>query len=118
MVPNVFSRRDEAIDLFYLTTDVYPSFPNTKELRRFAYEIFSTFLIPTAPLQVPDISQPLIQQVDKVLRSTAPNSTSQEIASGKSSKGRSFDGTEDFGKNFVSNTGETDALMYWGFGKL
>ncbi|KAI1707836.1 regulator of G protein signaling-like domain-containing protein [Ditylenchus destructor] len=65
--------------LFYLTTDVYQSFPNTKELRRFAYEIFSTFLIPTAPLQVPDISQPLIQQIDKVLRSAAQNSTSQEI---------------------------------------
>ncbi|KAI1709648.1 regulator of G protein signaling-like domain-containing protein [Ditylenchus destructor] len=61
---------------------LYQSFPNTKELRRFAYEIFSTFLIPTAPLHVPDISQPLIQQIDKVLRSTAKNSTSQEIASG------------------------------------
>uniref|UniRef100_A0A915DQH6 Rho guanine nucleotide exchange factor 12 n=1 Tax=Ditylenchus dipsaci TaxID=166011 RepID=A0A915DQH6_9BILA len=64
--------------LFYLISDSYQSTSSTKELRRFAYEIFSTFLIPSAPLQI-DISQPLIQQIDKVLRAAAANNSSQDI---------------------------------------
>lgn len=57
-------------------------------MRRFAYEIFSTFVIPNAPLQVPDINQSLIQQIDKILCAVGSNnggvslaniSTSQDI---------------------------------------
>ena len=56
--------------LFYLITDAYPA-SNVKEIRRFAYELFSTFLIPGAPLQLPGIAQRDIQAIDKVLRATA-----------------------------------------------
>lgn len=48
--------------LFYLITDAYQANnAPLKELRRFAYEIFSTFLIPNAPLQVMGITQVQIQ---------------------------------------------------------
>uniref|UniRef100_A0A914I5J6 Guanine nucleotide exchange factor n=1 Tax=Globodera rostochiensis TaxID=31243 RepID=A0A914I5J6_GLORO len=53
--------------LFYLITDAFPS-SSVKDQRRFAYEIFSTFLIPGAPLQLPNIAQRDIQIIDKVLR--------------------------------------------------
>lgn len=42
-------------------------------MRRFAYEIFSTFVIPNSPLQVFDINQSLIQQIDKILRLVGSN---------------------------------------------
>lgn len=48
-------------------------------MRRFAYEIFSTFLIPNAPLQVPEISQPLIQNIDKVLRFVSSSTTADQL---------------------------------------
>ncbi|KAL3115452.1 hypothetical protein niasHT_020125 [Heterodera trifolii] len=53
--------------LFYLITDSFPS-SSVKDQRRFAYEIFSTFLIPGAPMQMPNIAQRDIQSIDKVLR--------------------------------------------------
>lgn len=65
---SIFRKKISQFQLFYLITDAYQTSNNSKELRRFAYEIFSTFLIPNAPLQVVDISQPLIQNIDKVLR--------------------------------------------------
>uniref|UniRef100_A0A1I8BUM9 RGS domain-containing protein n=1 Tax=Meloidogyne hapla TaxID=6305 RepID=A0A1I8BUM9_MELHA len=49
--------------LFYLITDAFPA-SNVKEIRRFAYEIFSTFLIPGAPLQLPNVSQHDIQVLE------------------------------------------------------
>ena len=49
-----------------------------KELRRFAYEIFSTFLIPNAPLAMSNISQPLIHTMDKILKATV-NTTDQDM---------------------------------------
>uniref|UniRef100_A0AC35U4T6 Phorbol-ester/DAG-type domain-containing protein n=1 Tax=Rhabditophanes sp. KR3021 TaxID=114890 RepID=A0AC35U4T6_9BILA len=54
--------------LFCLITDVYQTAPVTyKELRKWAYEIFSTFLIPNAPLLIPNIDQSIIQSIDKIL---------------------------------------------------
>jgi len=47
-------------------------------MRRYAYEIFSTFLVPDAPIQVPDINQTLIQNIDKILRSTATQISSND----------------------------------------
>uniref|UniRef100_A0AC34QHJ7 Rho guanine nucleotide exchange factor 12 n=1 Tax=Panagrolaimus sp. JU765 TaxID=591449 RepID=A0AC34QHJ7_9BILA len=65
--------------LFYLITDAYQSANCTvKELRRFAYEIFSTFLIPNAPLAMSNISQPLIQTMDKILKATV-NANDQDL---------------------------------------
>jgi hypothetical protein len=63
------------LQLFYLITDHYPA-SNVRDIRRYAYEIFSTFLIPNAPLQVPNITQPIIQTIDKVLRTGALSSSS------------------------------------------
>uniref|UniRef100_A0A7E4VJE1 PDZ domain-containing protein n=1 Tax=Panagrellus redivivus TaxID=6233 RepID=A0A7E4VJE1_PANRE len=65
--------------LFHLITDAYQSANSpVKELRRFAYEIFSTFLIPNAPLAMANISQPLIQAMDKILKATV-NATDQNV---------------------------------------
>uniref|UniRef100_A0A915LF08 RGS domain-containing protein n=1 Tax=Meloidogyne javanica TaxID=6303 RepID=A0A915LF08_MELJA len=65
--------------LFYLITDVFPS-SNVKDMRRFAYELFSTFLIPGAPLQLPNISQHDIQAIDKILikMSSTPSTSTQQ----------------------------------------
>ncbi|CEF60577.1 RhoGEF2 [Strongyloides ratti] len=59
---------DPSCLLFCLITDVYQTAPVTyKELRKWAYEIFSTFLIPNAPLSMPSIDQNIIQNIDKIL---------------------------------------------------
>lgn len=56
------------MQLFYLISDAFQvCAAPLKELRRFAYEIFSTFLIPGAPLLVPGITQVQIQAIDRVL---------------------------------------------------
>lgn len=52
---------------FYLITDAYQnSGAGPKEMRKWAYEIFSTFLIPNAPMCWNNIDQSLIQSIDKV----------------------------------------------------
>lgn len=62
---------------FYLITDAYQSsVASCKELRKWAYEIFSTFLIPNAPMCWNNIDQSLIQSIDKVLASTVQTSDS------------------------------------------
>uniref|UniRef100_A0A8R1TWK1 Rho guanine nucleotide exchange factor 12 n=1 Tax=Onchocerca volvulus TaxID=6282 RepID=A0A8R1TWK1_ONCVO len=56
---------------FYLITDAYQnSYAAPKDLRKWAYEIFSTFLIPNSPLSWDNIDQSLIQSIDKVLAAT------------------------------------------------
>uniref|UniRef100_A0A0N4ZBC0 PDZ domain-containing protein n=1 Tax=Parastrongyloides trichosuri TaxID=131310 RepID=A0A0N4ZBC0_PARTI len=66
---------DPSCLLFCLITDVYQTAPVTyKELRKWAYEIFSTFLIPNAPLVMPSIDQTIIQNFDKVLARPSCNS--------------------------------------------
>ncbi|VDK27938.1 unnamed protein product [Gongylonema pulchrum] len=53
---------------FYLITDAYQnSGAGSKDLRKWAYEIFSTFLIPNSPLCWGSIDQSLIQSIDRVL---------------------------------------------------
>uniref|UniRef100_A0A914V3D3 Phorbol-ester/DAG-type domain-containing protein n=1 Tax=Plectus sambesii TaxID=2011161 RepID=A0A914V3D3_9BILA len=66
--------------LFYLITDIYQnSGGTTKELRKWAYEIFSTFLIPNAPLSVPNIDQPIVQAIDKVLSCPANSEQDDQL---------------------------------------
>ncbi|VDN88228.1 unnamed protein product [Brugia pahangi] len=56
---------------FYLITDAYQnSNAVPKDLRKWAYEIFSTFLIPNSPLSWDSIDQSLIQSIDKILAAT------------------------------------------------
>ncbi|CAD5222595.1 unnamed protein product [Bursaphelenchus xylophilus] len=65
---------DPSSTLFYLITAAFQSCTAPlKELRRFAYEIFSTFLIPGAPLIVPGITQVQIQSIDRILGSFNSN---------------------------------------------
>ncbi|KAI6240088.1 hypothetical protein M3Y99_00493700 [Aphelenchoides fujianensis] len=67
---------DPTSTLFYLITDAYQACnAPLKELRRYAYEIFSTFLIPSAPLQVPGITQLQIQSIDRILAAMSNGST-------------------------------------------
>ncbi|CAG9534137.1 unnamed protein product [Cercopithifilaria johnstoni] len=57
---------------FYLITDAYQnSNALPKDLRKWAYEIFSTFLIPNSPLSWDNIDQSLIRSMDKILVATA-----------------------------------------------
>ncbi|VDK82744.1 unnamed protein product [Litomosoides sigmodontis] len=56
---------------FYLITDAYQnSNAHAKDLRKWAYEIFSTFLIPNSPLSWDGIDQSLIRSMDKILAAT------------------------------------------------
>lgn len=48
-------------------------------MRRYAYEIFSTFLIPNAPLQLPEINQTIIQNIDKILRAFTASEQQQPL---------------------------------------
>ncbi|KAK0396764.1 hypothetical protein QR680_001843 [Steinernema hermaphroditum] len=58
--------------LFYLITDVYQNQNSSgKELRRWAYEIFSTYVIPNSPMQMPNMDQSLVQNIDNELSATA-----------------------------------------------
>jgi hypothetical protein len=61
------------LQFFYLISDIYQQniVATPKELRRWAYEIFSTFLIPQAPTPFPGIDAGLVQTIDKVLAQQA-----------------------------------------------
>lgn len=36
-----------------------------KEMQRWAYEIFSSFLVPDAPLRVPSVENSTIEEIDR-----------------------------------------------------
>lgn len=52
--------------LFYLITRIYRD-GTVKDMRKWAYEIHSTFLVPGAPLLLPNIDESLAHEVDSVL---------------------------------------------------
>ncbi|CAI5454324.1 unnamed protein product [Caenorhabditis angaria] len=57
---------------FYLITDAYQSaYGTAKEFRRWAFEIFSTFIIPNSPMCIPNSDQSIIQPIDKIMCITA-----------------------------------------------
>ncbi|CAB3399866.1 unnamed protein product [Caenorhabditis bovis] len=57
---------------FYLITDAYQSaYGTAKEFRRWAFEIFSTFIIPNSPMCIPNSDQSIIQPIDKIMCMTA-----------------------------------------------
>ncbi|GMT06339.1 hypothetical protein PENTCL1PPCAC_28513, partial [Pristionchus entomophagus] len=63
---------------FYLITDAYQTCTATaKELRRWAFEIFSTFLVPNGPLGVSH-EQSILTPIDKMLNSTTTHVTEGE----------------------------------------
>lgn len=52
--------------LFYLITRIYRD-GTAKDMRKWAYEIHSTFLVPGAPLLLPNVDENLAHEVDSVL---------------------------------------------------
>lgn len=63
----LLSNSDPTPLLFYLITDLYKE-GNLKELRKWAYEIHSTFLVPSAPLAWYNVDESLINEVDMTLQ--------------------------------------------------
>ncbi|KJH44987.1 regulator of G protein signaling-like domain protein [Dictyocaulus viviparus] len=52
---------------FYLITDAFQIAQGApKDFRRWAFEIFTTFVIPNSPLVIPNSDQSIIQPIDKV----------------------------------------------------
>ncbi|CAL7948277.1 unnamed protein product [Xylocopa violacea] len=52
--------------LFYLVTDLYKE-GNAKEMRKWAYEIHSSFLVPGAPLRLHNVDENVAHEIDDVL---------------------------------------------------
>ena len=49
---------------FYLITETY-KMGTLKEMQRWAYEIFSSFLVPDAPLRVHSLETSAIEEIDR-----------------------------------------------------
>nr|XP_012137499.1 PREDICTED: rho guanine nucleotide exchange factor 12 isoform X5 [Megachile rotundata] len=62
----VLSNSDPSSLLFYLVTDLYKE-GNTKEMRKWAYEIHSSFLVPGAPLRLHNVEENVAHEIDDVL---------------------------------------------------
>uniref|UniRef100_A0A336KLF3 CSON010845 protein n=1 Tax=Culicoides sonorensis TaxID=179676 RepID=A0A336KLF3_CULSO len=63
----VLSNSDPSALLFYLITSLFKE-GNVKEMRKWAYEIHSTFLVPRAPLLWPTVDEIMAREVDNVLQ--------------------------------------------------
>ncbi|XP_064470907.1 uncharacterized protein LOC135385494 isoform X2 [Ornithodoros turicata] len=55
--------------LFYIITDLY-KLGSGKEMKKWAYEITSTFLVPHAPLAIDKIDETVLNEIDGVLQSS------------------------------------------------
>ncbi|KAK9891319.1 hypothetical protein WA026_014561 [Henosepilachna vigintioctopunctata] len=62
----VLSNADPNSLLFYLLTDLYKE-GNAKEMRKWAFEIHSTFLVPGAPLRLGNVDENVAREIDDVL---------------------------------------------------
>ncbi|XP_017884357.1 rho guanine nucleotide exchange factor 11 isoform X3 [Ceratina calcarata] len=62
----VLSNSDPSSLLFYLITDLYKE-GNAKEMRKWAYEIHSSFLVPGAPLRLHNVDENVAHEIDDVL---------------------------------------------------
>jgi len=62
----VISNSDPCPLLFYLVTDAYKT-GSAKEMRKWAYEIHSCFLVPSSPLELPNLDSGVIHTIDKFL---------------------------------------------------
>jgi hypothetical protein len=58
--------KDPAPLLFYLITDAYKA-GTVREMRKWAYEIHSSFLVPRAPLELPNLDSSIHLHIDKFL---------------------------------------------------
>ncbi|XP_011645376.1 rho guanine nucleotide exchange factor 11-like [Pogonomyrmex barbatus] len=62
----VLSNSDPSSLLFYLVTDLYKE-GNAKEMKKWAYEIHSSFLVPGAPLRLHNVDENIANEIDDVL---------------------------------------------------
>merc|ERR1719318_1376792 len=62
----VISNSDPSPLLFYLITDAYKT-GSAKEMRKWAYEIHSCFLVSRSPLELPNLDSGVIHHIDKFL---------------------------------------------------
>jgi len=62
----VISNSDPCPLLFYLITDAYKT-GSAKEMRKWAYEIHSCFLVPRSPLELPNLDSGVIRHIDNFL---------------------------------------------------
>ncbi|XP_075211643.1 rho guanine nucleotide exchange factor 2 isoform X3 [Lycorma delicatula] len=62
----VISNSDPSSLLFYLITDLYKE-GNAKEMKKWAYEIHSSFLVPCAPLRLNNVDENVAREIDDVL---------------------------------------------------
>ncbi|CAG7827365.1 unnamed protein product, partial [Allacma fusca] len=60
----ISNRCDPSSLLFYLITGLYINEGNIKEMRRWAYEIHSTFTAPGSPLLVPHVDENIAKEID------------------------------------------------------
>ncbi|XP_034243741.1 rho guanine nucleotide exchange factor 12-like, partial [Thrips palmi] len=59
----VISNSDPSSLLFYLVTDLYKE-GNAKEMKKWAYEIHSSFLVPGAPLRLSNVDENVAREID------------------------------------------------------
>ncbi|KAK6619065.1 hypothetical protein RUM44_003447 [Polyplax serrata] len=62
----VLSNSDPSSLLFYLVTDLYKE-GSAKEMKKWAYEIHSSFLVPGAPLRLNNVDENFAREIDDVL---------------------------------------------------
>ncbi|KAF6215351.1 hypothetical protein GE061_010103 [Apolygus lucorum] len=62
----VISNSDPSSLLFYLVTDLYKE-GSAKEMKKWAYEIHSSFLVPGAPLRLNNVDENVAREIDEVL---------------------------------------------------
>ncbi|GLG94480.1 Uncharacterized protein GBIM_01690 [Gryllus bimaculatus] len=62
----VICNNDTSSLLFYLVTDLYKE-GNAKEMKKWAYEIHSSFLVPGAPLRLNNVDENVAREIDDVL---------------------------------------------------
>jgi Rho guanine nucleotide exchange factor 12 len=62
----ILSNSDPNSLLFYLLTDLYKE-GNAKEMRKWAFEIHSCFLVPGAPLRLGNVDENIAREIDDVL---------------------------------------------------
>ncbi|XP_074038354.1 rho guanine nucleotide exchange factor 2 isoform X3 [Leptinotarsa decemlineata] len=62
----ILSNSDPNSLMFYLLTDLYKE-GNAKEMRKWAFEIHSCFLVPGAPLRLGNVDENIAREIDEVL---------------------------------------------------
>uniref|UniRef100_T1J9G7 Rho guanine nucleotide exchange factor 12 n=1 Tax=Strigamia maritima TaxID=126957 RepID=T1J9G7_STRMM len=63
----LISNNDPSSLFFYLVSELYKE-GTAKEMKKWAYEIHSTFLVPGAPLKVNNIDEAVLHEIDSVLQ--------------------------------------------------